>query len=159
MRNLTLPVMTVMTVISGAVGLQIGESAIAQIDPLYFQGPAPAPIDVSRNARPAGPNAYAEASGWEEGQAARAQDCPDCGAASSGVYATSRSDSLPGPTPGSAERAPIEQAELVIEEAPFERSAESQRVRRYLDYPVSADQARIRAALEAEAEAAAPAGF
>ncbi|HZH07226.1 MAG TPA: hypothetical protein VEY69_11170, partial [Lautropia sp.] len=70
--------MTVLAVISGAVGLQLGETTIAQIDPLYFQGPAPQPIDVTKTARPAPGPSYGQASGWPEGYAARAADCPDC---------------------------------------------------------------------------------
>ena len=34
MRNSVLPVMGVLTVVAGAIGLQIGEGTIAQIDPI-----------------------------------------------------------------------------------------------------------------------------
>jgi hypothetical protein len=76
MRNSVLPVMTVLTIVAGAVGLQLGESAIGQIDPLYFEGREPL-RDVSKDPRPPSSSAFAQASGWAEGYQARAEDCGD----------------------------------------------------------------------------------
>jgi hypothetical protein len=159
MRVSVLPVMTVMIVIAGAVGLQIGESAIGQIDPLYFQGSAPTPVDVTRNGRAAPAPGYAQASGFAEGFAARAEDCAGCdvrpGAAAQPSY---RGEVLPDVSPTLAPPRAETIAAIVDEEAPVQRSAESERVRRYIDYPVTDDQARIRAALDAAAAESATVG-
>ncbi len=73
-----LPVMGVLTIVAGAVGLQLGESAIAQIDPIHFQGPAPTPRDVSRDPLPPLGPSYASAYGWAQSEAALAAECGDC---------------------------------------------------------------------------------
>jgi len=161
MRNSVLPVMTVLTVIAGAVGLQLGESAIAQIDPVYFEGIVPV-RDVTKDPRPPRAPGFAEASGWEQGYRAMAADCGGC----SPVLQTG----------GSAPAAPLfTYSDATIEprwqqaadshagdELPAERSVQSAQVQRYLHYPVSADQAEIRAGLEGQATAEAeaePAGL
>jgi hypothetical protein len=160
MRNYFLPVMTVLTVIAGAVGLQLGETTIAQIDPLYFQGPAPKPIDVSHAPRAAQSPGYVQASGWAEGYAARAEECVDCPAPGATAPASYAREPLPDVSAALAEPRFDRPAEdLAAEELAVERSAEAQRVRRYVDYPVTADQARIRAALDGVREEPAPEGF
>jgi hypothetical protein len=52
------------------LGVQLGESAVREIDPLYFQGPVARPMGVEPPLPPA-PSAYAQAYGWEQGNAAR----------------------------------------------------------------------------------------
>ena len=53
------------------VGVQLGESAVHEIDPLYFQGPAARPAGVPPVAEMSAPSPYAQAYGWEQGNAAR----------------------------------------------------------------------------------------
>lgn len=148
MRNSFLPVMTVLTVIAVAVGLQLGATTIAQIDPLYFEGKAPAAQDVTKGPQPVRQNAYAQASGWAEGYQARARDCGDCPLAVGQPAASNIPDeplySYSDPT--IEPRWQTADAPLVAEPLPPARSAEANRVSRYLDYPVSADQAEARAA-------------
>ena len=55
-------------------GVQMGESTIASINPIHFQGAAPPVIAVDPNASPAPQNIYAQAYGWEQGLAARQAD-------------------------------------------------------------------------------------
>jgi hypothetical protein len=57
------------------IGVQMGESAVGSIDPIHFQGAAPPvrAIDPAAQAPPAAP-AYAQAYGWEQGNAARQAD-------------------------------------------------------------------------------------
>jgi hypothetical protein len=147
--------MTVLTIVAGAVGLQLGESAIGQIDPLYFQGRAEPPRDVTKDPRPQSASAFAEASGWEEGYKARAAECPGCGLA---TPATASARPAPLYTYSDAAIAPRWQyADDAAsgDEVRIERSLGSAQVQRYLHYPVSADQAEARAALDSEpAEAA-----
>ena len=157
MRNSVLPVMTVLTIVAGAVGLQLGETAIGQIDPLYFQGGREPLRDVSKDPRPASSSAFAQASGWAEGYQARAADCGGCTPV---MAATAPAPAAPLFTYSDATIEPRWQyAEDAVfgDEVRLERSLESAQVQRYLHYPVSADQAEIRASLESEPAAPADA--
>ena len=77
-----LPVLGASILVAAAAGIHLGESAVAAITPIYFQGPALHPrdrgaaIDESRLtlARAQAPQVY----GWDQGYAARAADCGDC---------------------------------------------------------------------------------
>jgi hypothetical protein len=57
------------------IGVQMGESAIGEINPIHFQGAAPPvrAIDPAALPPPA-TSAYAQAYGWEQGNAARQAD-------------------------------------------------------------------------------------
>ncbi len=167
MRNSVLPVMTVLTVIAGAVGLQMGESAIAQIDPLYFQGSVAPARDVSKGQPPQRAPGFAQASGWEEGYAARARDCPGCPAGpmtiSPAVYEGPQAPLYAYSDPTIEPRwdraaAPAPQDDLRID-----RALHVSQVQRYLHYPVTADQDEIRAGLDGEVveveEVEAPVGL
>jgi hypothetical protein len=161
MRNSVLPVMTVLTIIAGAVGLQLGEGAIGQIDPTYFQGPLEKPRDVTKDPRPGRGPGYAEASGWAEGYQAMAADCGGCAPV---VGGGSAARSAPLLTYSDATIAPQWQQSgegIANDELRLERSVEAGQVQRYLHYPVTAEQAEIRATLEAEptAPAEGPAGL
>jgi hypothetical protein len=150
MRNSVLPVMTVLTIVAGAIGLQLGESAISQIDPVYFQGAYTPPRDVTKDPRPASMSAFAQASGWEEGNRARAADCPGCAVV---MPVTGSAPAAPLFTYSDATVAPRWQhADDAAsgDELRLERSMESAQVQRYLHYPVSADQAEIRAVMDSE---------
>ncbi len=67
---------------AGALGVQLGESAIAEIDPIHFQGAAVHPRDrgaaIDPNAVAGAEPGFAQAYGWEEGHAARQADCDGC---------------------------------------------------------------------------------
>ena len=79
-----LPVLGGSLLAAVALGIHLGESSIGQINPLYFQGPAVHPrdrgaaLDESNLPAPARP-AYRDLYGWDEGDAARAAECDDCG--------------------------------------------------------------------------------
>jgi hypothetical protein len=53
------------------LGVQLGESAVREIDPLYFQGPVGRPMGIDPVAQAPAPSPYAQAYGWEQGNAAR----------------------------------------------------------------------------------------
>jgi hypothetical protein len=56
-------------------GVQMGESAIGEINPVHFQGAALRPPGIDPAALPPPPqSAYAQAYGWEQGYAARQAD-------------------------------------------------------------------------------------
>lgn len=156
-RNSTWPVLSVLTLVAVAGGFQLGETAIAQIDPLYFEGAAAPARDVTQRSRNGQPNVYAAASGWEEGYAARTVDCgADCPPSlvdrsimPADAPLVRYSDPTIQPSWEEASR-PAPEDLLATERAP-----EESRVGRYLHYPVSADQAEIRAALDGPAPAAA----
>ena len=162
MRNSVLPVMTVLTVVAGAVGLQLGESAIGQIDPTYFQGALERPRDVTKDPRPPRKPGFAEASGWAQGYQAMAADCGGCAPVAGASYVA---PAAPLYTYSDATIEPQWQlaADSVTgDELRIERSVEAGQVKRYLHYPVSADQAEIRAGLEGQVPAApaeGPAGL
>lgn len=63
-------------------GVTLGNSAISQINPLYFQGAAVHPRDrgaaVDPNAPTVIPNRYEQLYGFNEGRQARATDCVGC---------------------------------------------------------------------------------
>ena len=149
-RNSTLPVLAVLSLVSVAGGYQLGEAAVAQIDPLYFEGAATPARDVSQRTRPAQANAYAAASGWEEGYAARSVDCgADCPSSLTDGNVTRADVALapyadPTIAPRWEEASSPDPEDLLVPERPPEES----RVARYMHYPVSADQAEIRTALE-----------
>jgi hypothetical protein len=159
MRNSVLPVMGVLTVVAGAIGLQIGEGAIAQIDPIYFQGAPVAAQDVTKNPRPQPQPGFAQASGWAEGYAARAADCGDCPALlARHAYAPAQ----PGPVYTEATLqprwAPQSVAIAPAEEAPAPvQTAEQRRMGRYLHYPINREQAEIAASVAMRSEAPSPA--
>jgi len=148
LRNSTLPVLTLLTVIAIGGGYQLGEASVAQIDPLYFEGAAAPARDVTQRPRPSQPNAYAAASDWEKGYADRAADCgancPPPLVDRSIMPTDAAPVRYPAPTiEPSWEKASSPAPEDVL--VP-ERPADS-RVGQYMHYPVSADQAQIRAAL------------
>lgn len=152
LRNSTLPMLAVLTLVAVAGGYQLGEAAISQIDPLYHEGAAAPARDVSQRARPGQVNAYAAASGWEQGNADRAVDCgADCPPALTDPAVTRADVALtPYADPTIAPR--WEEASNVAPEDRLvpERGPDESRVGRYMHYPVSADQGQIRAALEGE---------
>jgi hypothetical protein len=122
--------------LSIGIGVQLGESAVGEIDPVYFQGAALHPRDrgaaIDPNAQPPLQSAYAQAYGWAEGNAARL--------AESGVdypYAPTPV-AYQGIEPGWQPRA-MPAVDLQAW-APGEVSARP-RVERYMDYPIEADPA------------------
>jgi hypothetical protein len=158
MRNSVLPVMTVLTVIAGAVGLQLGESAIAQIDPTYFEGAAVPARDVTKDPRPIRAPGFSEASGWEQGYKAMAADCGGCSPVRQSAGLAAPAAPLFTYSDATIEPRWQQAADSATgDELRIERSLESAQVQRYLHYPVSADQAEIRAGLQGGSPAPAPA--
>lgn len=80
-RSNSLLTLSVAIFVAGVVGVQLGQSAIGAINPLYFEGEPLKPRAVDgRERQPAQP-AYYRAFGWEQGAQARAVACgDDCGA-------------------------------------------------------------------------------
>lgn len=76
---ITLGVGSIMAVM---FGVSLGNSAISQINPVYFQGAALHPRDrgaaIDPNAPTVIPNRYEQLYGFNEGLAARAMDCVGC---------------------------------------------------------------------------------
>ncbi|MDP8994608.1 MAG: hypothetical protein M3N07_06475 [Pseudomonadota bacterium] len=80
--HFTIPAFGAAVLAAVALGVHLGESAIDQINPIYFQGPAVHPRDrgaaIDPNALPPQRPAFAELYGWDEGEAARTADCAAC---------------------------------------------------------------------------------
>jgi len=110
-------------------GVQLGESAVREIDPHYFQGPAERPIGVDPAAAAPVTSGYAQAYGWEAGNAARQ--------AESGIdypYApTPIPAALPIPAPAGREAAA---APLSIAPWPPGQVSSYPDIERYTDYPI-----------------------
>jgi hypothetical protein len=83
-RKLSYSAFAALIVAAGAFGVHVGESAISQINPLYFQGAAVHPRDrgvvVDESALVERGPRFAQLYGWEQGGEARSTDCGDCDA-------------------------------------------------------------------------------
>jgi hypothetical protein len=131
------------------IGVQLGEGAVNQIDPLYFQGPALHPRDRGAALDPnnlPGPivSPYLQAYGWAQGNAALA------------AYATPRVDYpyAPDPAPSVQRLAETEWEVVELPAAqpwPATPAGENPEVERYARYPIEekADSAPQPAAQEA----------
>lgn len=146
-RSNSLLALSLAVFVAGVAGVQLGQSAIGAINPLYFEGEPLKPKAVDgRERQPAQPSYY-QAFGWEEGAAARAVACgDDCGrpaAYDTHVYA--EPPQLAGVN--WRERAPA----MEPEPWPPGRVSGERRpaLMRYADYPIEAKP-------EAEDEAAEP---
>jgi hypothetical protein len=122
--------------LSVGIGVQLGESAISEIDPVHFRGAPIHPRDrgaaVDPNEQPPLESTFAQAYGWTEGNAARL--------AESGI------DYPYAPTPAAYHR--VEPASLpqplpAVELQPWQPGEVSSRprVERYMDYPIEATPA------------------
>ena len=79
-RQRFLLTMSVAFFAAAVLGVQLGQSAIGAIHPLYFEGEAPAPRAVDGRERQPGQPAYYQAYDWRQGAEARAIACGDnCG--------------------------------------------------------------------------------
>ena len=148
-KKLTLPAFGALLLAAAAFGVHLGESAIAQINPLYFQGAAVHPRDrgaaVSEaDIMPAGTR-FADFYGWEEGQQARTADCVDCSALGArDAYAAGEVRFAVIETDWQIEAQPASYAEPPAEAAPAGEqgfAVQSAEVERYADYPIEAESA------------------
>lgn len=132
-RPYTLPAMGGALLVAALIGVQLGRSAVASIDPIHFQGPAVHPRDrgaaIDPNAVPPAQARFTDAYGWEQGKAARLADCEGCGPEPYG-------DQLPVrrvAEPAWAESTPAIELEPW---APGEVSGRRDDIERYADYPI-----------------------
>ena len=83
-KRVTLSAFASLVVAAGALGVHLGQAAIDDINPLYFQGAAVHPRDrgaeVTELSGELRAPSYAQAYGWQQGQAALSADCGDCAA-------------------------------------------------------------------------------
>jgi hypothetical protein len=134
----------------------MGQSAIEQINPIYFQGAAVHPRDRGAAVPEsiAGPRApqFADHYGWEQGQEARNADCVDCPAlqardshAGEVVFAVAETGWTAEPPRVQVERQapPVAEpdAKPAAEEEPAGFIVEYAEVDRYAYYPVEEEQA------------------
>ena len=82
--RLKAPLLGAILIGAAGIGAHMGETAIANINPLYFQGAPVHPRDrgaaVDPTALPAPEPRFADHYGWAQGAAARLADCGDCAA-------------------------------------------------------------------------------
>jgi hypothetical protein len=140
--RLKAPLLGAVIVGAAAIGAHMGESAIAQINPLYYQGAAVHPRDrgaaVDDVMRPSQAERFADHYGWAEGQTARLADCIDCAALTARDrfaaeqpvhYAVIETAYRPDPQPVYAEERLEPQPEPVF-------VIETPEVERYAHYPI-----------------------
>ena len=120
------------------IGVQLGHGAIAEINPIHFQGAAEPPQGIDPGAvRPPVPDSFALAYGWDQGYAARAYECAgNCGAREIRQAAVIAMEPIGGQVAG----APVWRDATPVTEpkpwAPGETATAALSVERYLHYPV-----------------------
>jgi hypothetical protein len=162
----TVSALACLVVAAGAIGVHLGQAAIDDINPLYFQGAAVHPRDrgaeVSELSLQPQPATFAQLYGWEQGQAARTADCGNCAALGARdayggtvqfavIQGGWRTEARP------AVYAPAEPAEAATPEAEDAQPQiviASADVARYANYPIEVQQ---QAPAAEQAEAAVPA--
>lgn len=159
-----LPVLGGSLLAAVAFGIHLGESAIGQINPIYFQGPAVHPrdrgaaIDESNLPPPVRP-AYRDLYGWDEGDAARAAECYGCGRSRA---RRAHAYSAEVPYFGSRDdlRAAVREARDELgesfSEAPDQVGFQPAPVLRYAYYPITEEEAALAASADKEALRLAP---
>jgi len=129
--------------VAAALGVQLGRSAISEIDPVHFRGAArpPRAIDPAA-ARPAA-DAFASAYGWSEGDRARFEECGgDCDAL----------QARQAMVVALAAQAPVRRADApywrdatptteLMPWKPGETGGRALNVERYMHYPIARDPA------------------
>jgi hypothetical protein len=144
--------------LAAIIGIQLGESAISEIDPVHFQGPAEPVVGVDpAAARAPAPDPYAQAYGWDDSGAPGpicGGDC-DAGQARAAAVFAGRIETRDAAAPYWRDVTPT------TELRPWQPGAVPYRglsVERYMHYPVNEEQAAEAAAPEpaASTPAAAP---
>jgi hypothetical protein len=128
--------------VAAMLGVQLGESAIAEINPVHFQGAASPPRGIDPVAAVATEPSFAQAYGWEDGQAARAQLCGgDCDARRARDAMAFALDATVRARPASQ---PLwRDATPVTEPKPWPAGETGERalsVQHYLHYPIEEEQ-------------------
>ena len=148
------PVMAASLLGAVVAGLQLGQSSVSLINPIYYQAPPLHPrlrgaaIDESTLNRTPEP-AYAQLYGWEQGQTARVADCGNCEALRArDAYAYSAQVPYFGGRQGLTERVQQARADLgeQFAEVPDDVAPRLAAAERYAHFAVSEDE------VEAEAE-------
>ena len=80
-RSDALLALSVGMLVAAVVGVQLGHSAISEINPIHFQGAVAPPRGIDPNALSSAPDRFSQAFDWNDGRAARAFECGgDCDA-------------------------------------------------------------------------------
>ena len=129
------------------LGVQLGHSAISEINPIHFRGAAAPPRGIEPAAvRP--PDAFASAYGWEQGNAARALDCGGDCTARRARQAVIVGLEVSAPRPASA---PYWRDSTPTTEPrpwpPGETGEGTPGVKRYMHYPIEEEAAEPEAAV------------
>jgi hypothetical protein len=143
--------------IAAVIGLQLGQSAVSEIDPVHFQGPAAPPVGVETvTASPAGSEPFSQPYVWSQSGPPGAAECVgDCEARQARAAAAA----FAGPVETRDLSAPYwRDVTPTTELRPWRPGALPNRglsVERYMHYPVTQDQAAETAAVAEEAAAPA----
>jgi hypothetical protein len=141
------------------IGIQLGESAVSEIDPVHFQGPAQPPVGIDpAAARTVVADPFASAYGWGESVPPGAAGCGgDCEARQARAAAAA----FAGPVETRDAAAPYWRDVTPTTELrpwpPGQTPYRGLSVERYMHYPVNEEQAAQAAAPDPAAPPAAPA--
>jgi hypothetical protein len=130
------------------IGVQMGESAVSAIDPIHFRGAAARPQGIDPNVAPPAQSAYAQAYGWDQGNAARVTD--------SGFQDFSY---IPQPVSVQRVAEPVwheESGPLSLTPWPPGQVSSHPEVERYIDYPIEEKPVAQRPAPQEPEEAVEP---
>ena len=137
-------------VLAAVIGVQLGQSAISEINPIHFQGPLERPQAITPPPEPAPYNAYGQPYVWSMSPPPLVAECGyDCGAAQ-----TREAMRLAmGTTIGRDASLPYWRDATPATELqpwpPGEMPGAGRRLERYMSYPVTREEAEAAAAAEA----------
>jgi hypothetical protein len=155
----TLPIMAGLAILGAAAGINLGRSAISEINPAYFSEPEESfHADLSPYRSP----------DWAQVQAAEAAQQPvlvgDLGSGCIGCrdypveYVPRHDPAVDGYSDGYAASAP-QPAQIVIVETPAAHDPARERIQAYASYPVSSDEKPVQAAEAPAEQPAEPTGL
>jgi len=159
-RQNSLALASVGLVAAAILGVQLGQSAIAEIDPIHFQGPQERPRAITPSPEPAPYNPYAQTYVWSMPPPPAADCGPDCDTAHARRVVQLALDETAGRDPALPYWRDATPATELRPWPPGETPDRGLPLERYMRYPVNREQAERAAAVPAPAPvpAVVPAG-
>lgn len=156
-RPTSLAMTSIGLVIAAIVGVQLGKSAISEINPIHFQGPLERPQAITPPPEPAPFDPYARSYDWSLPPAPAVECGADCDSVQVERAAQFALDREAGRDPALPYWRDATPAAQLRPWAPGEMPGGNLPIERYMRYPVNREQADLAAAeASAQAEARAP---
>jgi hypothetical protein len=141
-RPSSLALTSVGLVFAAILGVQLGQSAISEINPIHFQGPLEHPHGITPPLEPAPYNPYGQSYVWSITPPASLVDCvePDCGAPRTREAVRLALDEVAGRDPALPYWRDATPATELRPWAPGTLPDRGLAVERYMHYPVNREQ-------------------